>query len=198
MNKKIFTVILSIFILILVIPNIKVNASKNDAEYDLTISYGIDGKYKAQKYIPVTAQINNLEKDFNGEVEVRVPSDFIGGYDAYSKEVSASAGENISVTIPVKFLEGNNTGTVCIIENGKVLCEEKLLISSGRISDGNAFTGLLSDDPTALGYLGNITYFDSNYSNTGKVSASEHKLSASCFGPSETSLKTQILFKFPS
>ena len=43
MNKKIFTVILSIFILILVIPNIKVNASKNDAEYDLTISYGIDG-----------------------------------------------------------------------------------------------------------------------------------------------------------
>ena len=169
MNKKIFTVILSIFILILVIPNIKVNASKNDAEYDLTISYGIDGKYKAQKYIPVTAQINNLEKDFNGEVEVRVPSDFIGGYDAYSKEVSASAGENISVTIPVKFLEGNNTGTVCIIENGKVLCEEKLLISSGRISDGNAFTGLLSDDPTALGYLGNITYFDSNYSNTGKM-----------------------------
>ena len=85
MNKKIFAVILSIFILILVIPNIKVNASKNDAEYDLTISYGIDGKYKAQKYIPVTAQINNLEKDFNGEVEVRVPSDFIGGYDAYSK-----------------------------------------------------------------------------------------------------------------
>ena len=169
MNKKIFTVILSIFILILVIPNIKVNASKNDAEYDLTISYGIDGKYKAQKYIPVTAQINNLEKDFNGEVEVRVPSDFIGGYDAYSKEVSASAGENISVTIPVKFLEGNNTGTVCIIEDGKVLCEEKLLISSGRISDGNAFTGLLSDDPTALGYLGNITYFDSNYSNTGKM-----------------------------
>ena len=169
MNKKIFAVILSIFILILVIPNIKVNASKNDAEYDLTISYGIDGKYKAQKYIPVTAQINNLEKDFNGEVEVRVPSDFIGGYDAYSKEVSASAGENISVTIPVKFLEGNNTGTVCIIENGKVLCEEKLLISSGRISDGNAFTGLLSDDPTALGYLGNITYFDSNYSNTGKM-----------------------------
>lgn len=168
-NIKLLSVILLVFIFNLIAPNMKVNASKNDSKYDLTISYGIDGKYKAQKYIPVTAQINNLEKDFNGEVEVRVPSDFIGGYDAYSKEVSASAGENISVTIPVKFLEGNNTGTVCIIENGKVLYEEKLLISSGRISDGNAFTGLLSDDPTALGYLGNITYFDSNYSNTGKM-----------------------------
>ena len=168
-SKRIFTVILSIFILSLVIPNVKVNASKNDSKYDLTISYGIDGKYKALKYMPVTVQINNLEKDFNGEVEVRVTSDSSGGYNAYSKEVSASKGENISVTIPVKFLDGNSNGAVCIIENGKVLYEKKLLISSGRVNEGNAFTGLLTDDPTALGYLGNITYFDSNYSSTGKM-----------------------------
>ena len=168
-SKRIFTVILSIFILSLVIPNVKVNASKNDSKYDLTISYGIDGKYKALKYMPVTVQINNLEKDFNGEVEVRVTSDSSGGYNAYSKEVSASKGENISVTIPVKFLDGNSNGAVCIIEKGKVLYEKKLLISSGRVNEGNAFTGLLTDDPTALGYLGNITYFDSNYSSTGKM-----------------------------
>lgn len=168
-SKRIFTVILSIFILSLVIPNVKVNATKNDTKYDLTISYGIDGKYKAQKYMPVTVQINNLEKDFNGEVEVRVTSDSSGGYNAYSKEVSVSKGENISVTIPVKFLDGNSNGAVCIIENGKVLYEKKLLISSGRVNEGNAFTGLLTDDPTALGYLGNITYFDSNYSSTGKM-----------------------------
>lgn len=168
-SKRIFTAILSIFILSLVIPNVKVNASKNDTKYDLTISYGIDGKYKALKYMPVTVQINNLEKDFNGEVEVRVTSDSSGGYNAYSKEVSASKGENISVTIPVKFLEGNSNGAVCIIEKGKVLYEKKLLISSGRVNEGNAFTGLLTDDPTALGYIGNITYFDSNYSSTGKM-----------------------------
>lgn len=168
-SKRIFTVILSIFILSLVIPNVKVNASKNNTKYDLTISYGIDGKYKALKYMPVTVQINNLEKDFNGEVEIRVTSDSSGGYNAYSKEVSASKGENISVTIPVKFLDGNSNGAVCIIENGKVLYEKKLLISSGRVNEGNAFTGLLTDDPTALGYLGNITYFDSNYSSTGKM-----------------------------
>lgn len=168
-SKRIFTVILSIFILSLVIPNVKVNASKNNTKYDLTISYGIDGKYKALKYMPVTVQINNLEKDFNGEVEIRVTSDSSGGYNAYSKEVSASKGENISATIPVKFLDGNSNGAVCIIENGKVLYEKKLLISSGRVNEGNAFTGLLTDDPTALGYLGNITYFDSNYSSTGKM-----------------------------
>ena len=168
-NIKLLSVILLVFIFNLIAPNMKINASKNDSKYDLTISYGIDGKYKALKYMPVTVQINNLEKDFNGEVEVRVTSDSSGGYNAYSKEVSASKGENISVTIPVKFLEGNSNGAVCIIENGKVLYEKKLLISSGRVNEGNAFTGLLTDDPTALGYLGNITYFDSNYSNTGKM-----------------------------
>ncbi|MDU2489994.1 MAG: DUF308 domain-containing protein [Clostridium celatum] len=168
-SKRIFTTILSVFILSLVIPNVKVSASKNNVKYDLTINYGVDGKYKAQKYMPVTVQINNLEKDFNGEVEVRVTSDSSGSYNAYSKEVSASKGESISLTIPVKFLGENSSGVVCIIEDGKVLYEKKLLISSGRINEGNAFTGLLTDDPTALGYLGNITYFDSNYSNTGKM-----------------------------
>lgn len=168
-SKRIFTTILSVFILSLVISNVKVSASKNDVKYDLNISYGIDGRYKALKYMPVTVQINSLEKDFNGEVEVRVTSDSSGGYNAYSKEVSASKGENISVTIPVKFSGENSNGVICIIENGKVLYEKKLLISSGRINEGNAFTGLLTDDPTALGYLGNITYFDSNYSNTGKM-----------------------------
>ena len=111
-SRRIFIAILSIFILSLVIPNLKVNASKNNSKYDLTISYGIDGKYKAQKYMPVTVQINNLEQDFNGEVEVRVTSDSNGGYDAYCKEVSASKGENISVTIPVKFLEGNKDNSL--------------------------------------------------------------------------------------
>ena len=98
-NIKLLSVILLVFIFNLIAPNMKINASKNDSKYDLTISYGIDGKYKALKYMPVTVQINNLEKDFNGEVEVRVPSDSSGGYNAYSKEVSASKGENIWRTV---------------------------------------------------------------------------------------------------
>ena len=46
-SKRIFTTILSVFILSLLIPNVKVSASKNNSKYDLNISYGIDGKYKA-------------------------------------------------------------------------------------------------------------------------------------------------------
>lgn len=168
-NIKIFSAILLVFIFNLIAPNMKVNASKNDDKYDLTISYGIDGKYKAQKYMPVTVQINNLEKDFNGEIELRIVSDYAGGYNSYSKEVYAKVGESVSVTIPVKFLDGNNSGTLCLVENDKVLYEKKFHVSSGRVSEGNALTGLLTDDATALGYLGDITYFDSSYSNVGRM-----------------------------
>ena len=168
-NIKIFSIVLLIFIFNLIAPNISVNASKNDSKYDLTVSYGIDGKYKTQKYMPVSIQIKNLEADFSGEVEIRVAGDSTGGYDAYSKEVNASAGESINVTIPVKFLEGSSRGTICLIEDGKVVYEKKLIITSGRINEGNAFVGLLTDDTTALGYLGNITYMDSKNSNTGKM-----------------------------
>ena len=66
-SKRIFSTILSIFILSLLIPNAKVSASKNDVKYELNISYGIDGRYKALKYMPVTVLINSLEKDFNGK-----------------------------------------------------------------------------------------------------------------------------------
>lgn len=168
-NRIIFNMILCIFIFSLVMPNIKVNASKNTEKYDLIISYGIDGKYKYQKYIPVNIQVNNLEKDFNGEVEVRVASNSSGGYNAYSKEVTARAGESIDVTIPVKFLQDSNNGVICLIENGKVIYEKKLLVSSGRVIEGNAFVGLLTDDATALGYLGNLTFSDSTSSNVGKM-----------------------------
>lgn len=168
-NIKIFSIVLLIFIFNLIAPNLSVNASKNDSKYDLTVSYGIDGKYKTQKYMPVSIQIKNLEADFSGEVEIRVAGDSTGGYDAYSKEVNASAGESINVTIPVKFLEGSSRGTICLIEDGKVVYEKKLIITSGRINEGNAFVGLLTDDATALGYLGNITYMDSKNSNTGKM-----------------------------
>ena len=95
-NIKIFSAILLVFSFNLIAPNMKVNASKNDDKYDLTISYGIDGKYKAQKYMPVTVQINNLEKDFNGEIELRIVSDYAGGYNSYSKEVYAKVGESVS------------------------------------------------------------------------------------------------------
>ena len=168
-NIKMLSVILSIFIFCLIAPSAEAKATKKDTKYDVNISYGIDGKYKAGRYVPINIEIENLEKDFNGEIELRIVADSAGGYNSYSKEISAKAGESISVIIPVKFLESNNSGTLCLVENDRVLYEKKFHISSGRVSEGNALTGLLTDDATALGYLGDITYYDSSYSNVGKM-----------------------------
>lgn len=168
-NIKIFSIILSIFIFCLIAPSTKVKASKKDTKYDVNISYGIGGKYKAERYMPINIEVENLERDFNGEIELRIVADSAGGYNAYSKQVSAKAGESISVIIPVTFLADNNSGILCLVENDKVLYEKKFHISSGRVSEGNALTGLLTDDATALGYLGDITYFDSSYSNVGRM-----------------------------
>ena len=56
-----------------------------------------------------------------------------------------------------------------VITQLKVIYEKKILLNTGRVSEGSVFTGLLTDDATALGYIGNIAYVDSNYSNEIKI-----------------------------
>ena len=161
--------ILFVFIVTLIMPKLDISASKNTDKYDVNITYGIDGKYKSGKYIPINIEVKNLEKDFNGEVEIRVPINYLGGYDSYSKEISAKDGEDINVTIPTNFGYDNSKATLCLSEDGKVVYEKKISLNTGRVSEGSVFTGLLTDDATALGYLGNIAYVDSNYSNEIRI-----------------------------
>lgn len=127
-TKKILSYVLLIFILSITLPNIRVSANEKNSNYKVTIDYGIDGKYRVQKYMPINISIDNLAEDFNGEVEVRVASDAQGGYDAYSKKVNAKAGESINAIIPVKFIENSTKGTVCLINNNKVVYEKEVLL----------------------------------------------------------------------
>lgn len=164
---------ISTFIALIVISfsfiNITVNDKTSESEaYEIKVSYGIQGKYRAMKYIPVTVEVNSLERDFIGEIEVRVASSNMGTYDAYSKEVSLTKGEISKVTIPVKVLENSSKMTVNIVEDGKVLSQKKTLISNGRVTETNLFTGVLTDDATSLGYIGNVK-FDSSRGFEGTI-----------------------------
>ncbi|EOR27753.1 hypothetical protein A500_03041 [Clostridium sartagoforme AAU1] len=168
-RKGIVIVIVALMILTLPIGTLltKAEDSKTDP-YEVKITSGIEGKYRALKYIPVIVEFTSLEKDFNGEVEIRASAQYSSTYDAYSKEVSALQGETAKVIIPIKVLDGSSKITVNLIENGKVLYEKKSLISNGRVGEANLFMGVLTDDATSLSYTGSIS-FDNTQGVTGVI-----------------------------
>lgn len=169
LKKSMIITFIALIVISFSFTNITVNAKTSESEaYEMKVSYGIQGKYRAMKYIPVTVEVNSLERDFTGEIEIRVASSNMGTYDAYSKEVSLTKGETSKVLIPVKVLENSSKMTVNIVENGKVLSQKKTLVSSGRVTETNVFTGVLTDDATSLGYIGNVK-FDSSRGFEGTI-----------------------------
>lgn len=169
-KKNAFIALTLILVLSLVFPAIKSSAASKDSDkYEVKVTYGIDGKFRAMKYVPVNVTIKSLEKDFNGEVEIRTNANTPGTYDAYSTKVSIAAGEEAQVVIPAKISEMDNKFTVNLIEDGKVILEKKNLVSAGRVSEGSLLTGILTDDATSLGYLGYISYTDPNNKVTNNL-----------------------------
>lgn len=165
LKKSLLVMFMALLVTTLCFSNNTVKADTNKTEsYEVKISSGLEGKYRALKYIPVTVEFTSFEKDFNGEVEIRTSSSYTSTYDAYSKEVSVAQGETGKVTIPIKLLEGSSKITVNLIEDGKVLFEKKSLISNGRVSESNLFMGVLTDDQTSLSYIGSITFDNTNSS----------------------------------
>ena len=165
LKKSLLVMFLALAVTILSFSNISVKADTNKNEaYEVKISSGLEGKYRALKYIPVTVEFTSNEKDFNGEVEIRTSGNYMSTYDAYSKEISVSQGETGKVTIPIKLLDGSSRITVNLVENGKVLFEKKSLISNGRVNDSNLFIGVLTDDQTSLSYTGSINFDNPNMS----------------------------------
>ena len=158
-KKSLFSVLTLIMVVALIFPTLNVSANSKDAEkYEMKVSYGIDGKYRAMKYVPVTVEVKSLEEDFDGEIEIRVASGQPGYYDAYSESINVAKGETIKVILPIKIPESNNKFTVNLIENGNIVLEQKVIGSKGRVTEAKVFTGVLTDDITSLGYLGDVKY----------------------------------------
>lgn len=180
-KKSLFSALTLILAISLIFPSLNVSAkNKEEGKYEVKVSYGNDGKYRAMKHIPVTVNMKSLEKDFEGEIEIRVASTTPGSYDAFSSAVKVSQGEEVQVTIPTMMSAEDSKFTVNIIENGKSVSEKSVIASEGRITEGNLFVGILTDDMTSLGYLGGVTYTDTNTSQTGGINTV--KLDANAIG----------------
>lgn len=169
-RKSLFTALALILALALVFPALNVSAkNKETGKYEVKVSYGIDGKYRAMKFVPVTVDMKSLEKDFKGEIEIRVANATPGSYDAYSRSVNVLNGESAQAVIPVRMTETDSKFTVNLIEDGKSVLEQKIILTDGRVTGGNLFAGIITDDVTSLGYLGDVTYSDAQSGQTGSL-----------------------------
>lgn len=169
-KRSLFGALTLILVIALIFPALNVSAKKNnEGKYEVKVRYGIDGKYRSMKYLPITVDLKTVENDFKGEIEIRVPSSNPGYYDAYSKDVNLAKGESTTAIIPVITNENVNKITVNIIENEKSVFEQKITVSEGRISEGNLFAGIITDDATALGYLGDVIYEDTQNNQNGSL-----------------------------
>lgn len=167
--KKFFVSFMAVlFFMTLSLMDMKARAEDKKENFDVRISSGIEGKFRVLKYIPITVEFTSNEKDFKGEIEIRVTGDSTGSYDAYSKEVSTTQGEANKVVIPIKMSEGSSKISVNFVENGKVLYEKKGLVSSGRVNEANLLLGVLTDDQTGLSYIGS-TSFELNPDQKGGI-----------------------------
>jgi len=156
-RKRILTTFLFILTLILLNINI-IKADVKDESFEIKISYGIDGKFKANKYIPVQVEVTSKQEDFVGEVEIRTDTNEVGKYDAFIKSISVNKGKSEKVTIPIIVPENSAKIKVNLNKGKNTVFSKSALVSKGRINDNNFLLGILSEDRSALGYISNVIY----------------------------------------
>jgi len=156
-RKRILTTFLFILTLILLNINI-IKADVKDESFEIKISYGIDGKFKANKYIPVQVEVTSKQEDFVGEVEIRTDTNEVGKYDAFIKSISVNKGKSEKVTIPIIVPENSAKIKVNLNKGKNAVFSKSALVSKGRINDNNFLLGILSEDRSALGYISNVIY----------------------------------------
>ncbi|WP_300382043.1 hypothetical protein [Clostridium sp.] len=153
--KNVMLFLLSIFIFS---SGLAVSADKNVKEegYKISITSGINGNYKYNKYFPVMVEVTSENKDIDGEVNIKVKIGSMGEYDVYSKGIIVEKGSSSKVIIPIKVSENMSFVTVDLDEGNKTLISKNTNVTKGRVMDNNLFVGLLTEDRTSLGYLSSV------------------------------------------
>ena len=166
-NKKQIKNIMLFLISIFIFSNgIIASADKTvkEEEYKISITSGINGSYRYNKYFPVTVEVTSENRDIDGEINIKTKVGNVGEYDVYSKAILVEKGKTAKVTIPVIVSESSTYITVDLDEDGKNLVSKSTNVSKGRVYDSNLFVGLLTEDRTAIGYLSSVAIdFNGNY-----------------------------------
>ncbi|MPQ42712.1 hypothetical protein [Clostridium tarantellae] len=125
---------------------------------EVSVQYGIGGKYNVFKEIPISVEVKNNGEDFIGELQIEGPGENLGKYNLFSKQLSVQKDSTKKLIIPVKINEESKKLKIKILRDDKLVLEKPILIDSGRSNYGEILTGVLTDDFNSLSYFGGIKY----------------------------------------
>lgn len=134
------------------------NGVINTEDFEIRVSYGLNGNFRTGVAIPVTIYIKSLKKDFEGTVRMIVPGDSEYGTSpvAYEKDILLSTGVQKVVTMSVYSCSVMSTFKFQLEDaSGEVFIDKSVTMKS-QLGD-NALIGVLSDDYTALNYFDGLS-----------------------------------------
>ncbi|MBP5184599.1 MAG: hypothetical protein J6113_05785 [Lachnospiraceae bacterium] len=151
-----------IMVLCLVLPSFgtvtKANAA--DPRFEINITYGFNNQARLYCNIPFNIKITNKGGDFEGTVQIIVPTN--DGNDMYEKDLALAAGatKTVTLTVPVNNYLTSANIRICN-HKGKPVQTQSLSIKLIRSID-EINIGVLSDDFSALSYLSGIELYSNN------------------------------------
>ncbi|MBO7402872.1 MAG: hypothetical protein J6U10_07770, partial [Lachnospiraceae bacterium] len=151
-----------IMVLCLVLPSFgtvtKANAA--DPRFEINITYGFNNQARLYCNIPFNIKITNKGGDFEGTVQIIVPTN--DGNDMYEKDLALAAGATKTVTLTVPVTNYLTSANIRICNHkGKPVQTQSLSIKLIRSID-EINIGVLSDDFSALSYLSGIELYSNN------------------------------------
>ena len=132
-------------------------AGKKTTEPDglnIKVENGFGGEYKIGYYCPFTITIDNGYKDFSGEIQLRMPNDYITDtLYAIKADIPKGTKETFKVDLPV-FNYATRV-KLLLVEGKNTIYEKNLTIKPG-ISTDMLMLGVLSDSNETVGYFTSI------------------------------------------
>lgn len=140
---------------VLVTPSVLPTKADQKSNFNIEADYGFDGKVEVGCYIPINISIENLGDNFEGRVQLIVPSDVYNdkGPTMYEKDLSIVRGTTKTISMTIFADDSLKSINVRLVnKKEKVLTNKYFSLNTLSIIN-SVNIGVLSDDFSALSYF---------------------------------------------
>jgi hypothetical protein len=162
------SVILSVLLIILLLMTSSYPAYADDGLEIVSIEGGFDGMHKINGWTPFIITLKNNGNDFNGEIQVIADSMMYEFKSAYSLPVNLAKGGEKQVIINAPVNRTRASVDVQIIQNNKVIKEQKYYFKKS-LNPNTLLIGALADDMSGLRYLSGGNFGNQNISIQSEI-----------------------------